>query len=430
MSSSNSAPRKRRRVMTKQVLVKNPKNAMNTVFTDGKSIKPTSKSPCSRCNSRRKCFRHLNQRFTKNIACFSFKASEQTVLQLKRHMLKLLSGDPGAVCRCDQRTGILTLDCTKMHRLYLQEFEPQAINMATGEMNSNYKPLVKQWLYRKILLDEFQGVDFLRCKEHLAELKLSLEESTLSKVFPPAINKKKKTKSKSQKQVATNPLQGMAEESFCASQNLPIQQQLCAPQILSHQMCVRQSPIHAQVCGDQSLNAQQAAGAGTAADEGLTHVRDKTVVAVQPFCHSSLGSTNSRPQQPLNLQRSQTHLQHRVPDNSCNTNISDHPAHNSLALPLCQSISSCGSIPLGLHSPYYVSLSPMLPLHMSQASSAPHHHFHHHIAHHHSSYPPPPPPPVHHQQHFQQEVVQHPQPFMPAASASLVNNHALYHSPS
>lgn len=54
------------------------------------------------------------------------------MLQLKRHMLKLVSGDPSPVCKADPKTGVVSLDVAKMYKLYLQEYDPQAIVLTTG----------------------------------------------------------------------------------------------------------------------------------------------------------------------------------------------------------------------------------------------------------------------------------------------------------
>ena len=72
--------------------------------------------------------------FRSNVgSVLSHKTPEDKVLQLKRHMLKLIVGDPMVICKTDPRTGILMIDLTKMHKLYLQEHEPQAILSSTGK---------------------------------------------------------------------------------------------------------------------------------------------------------------------------------------------------------------------------------------------------------------------------------------------------------
>ncbi|KAF2353597.1 hypothetical protein FHG87_015644 [Trinorchestia longiramus] len=467
MSLSNSVSKKRKKASGVKSSGSTVAKTTNSAHqAESKVPKTLNKSNCSRCNSRRKCFRHLNQRFSKSSGVLSCKASEQTVLQLKKHMLKLVSGDPGPVCKANSRTNVLNLDCSKMYKLYLQEYEPQAINSISGELSSGYKPSVKQWLYRKILLDEFQGLDFLRCKQHLADLKQAVEEASFSKSHPTTNNKKrKKLKSLKQNcasslsspavsvatpvpssqlhastlspyvtaQVTPNLLLGLSGQQPCptqplgvhlpcGTQNLPGHQP-CSPQSLSlQQPCANQSLTGQQTCTPQPLNGQLNCSAQQ------TLGCQKSGSAMQPplpFSHPpSLATANAQQQQPLNLQRPQAHLQHHASDNQCGTTMTnDLNSSNSLALPLCQPMTSCGTIPLGLHSPYYVSLSPMLPLHMSQASTGSPHHFHHHIAAHpHSAYPP-----HHHQQNFQHDVTQHPHSLLPGGAPSLVNNHSVYH---
>lgn len=57
----------------------------------------------------------------------SKKTPEDTVLQMKKHMLKLLSNhDYPTFCKNDQKNGQIDVDISKMHRSYLEEHEPQA----------------------------------------------------------------------------------------------------------------------------------------------------------------------------------------------------------------------------------------------------------------------------------------------------------------
>lgn len=220
--------------------------------------------------------------------------------------------------------------------------------------------------------------------------------------------------------MAPNLLLGLGGQQNC-NQTLGGQQSFN----IDHQSCNGPPPSLSsqQACGGQVLTGQlSSCGA-----QSLNCHKPSTGVQHLPLPHPSLAPSTptQQQQQPLNLQRSQIHLQHHT-DNSCNESLNNetHASSNSIPLPLCQPISSCGSLPLGLHSPYYVSLSPMLPLHMTQATGGSHHHFHSHIApppHHHAPYP------QHHQQHFQHDVVsQHPHALLPATPTAIVNNHGVY----
>ena len=72
-------------------------------------------------------------------------------------------------------------------------------------MDFSYKPLVKQWLYRKILLDEFSSLDYLVCKKHIADLKRKLDAAAVSSNQKNSFSatKKKKAKNKSTEQVCS-----------------------------------------------------------------------------------------------------------------------------------------------------------------------------------------------------------------------------------
>ena len=69
--------------------------------------------------------------------------------------------------------------------------------ISSGEVNSDYKAGVKQWLYRKILLDEFRVLDLAGCQRHLQQLRQAL----LAPQMPANSNKRKKTKIKPLTQV-------------------------------------------------------------------------------------------------------------------------------------------------------------------------------------------------------------------------------------
>lgn len=47
--------------------------------------------------------------------------------------------------------------------------------------NREYKPKVKQWLYRKIFLDEFKTFEYNACKRHIGDLRRSIESVMIQK---------------------------------------------------------------------------------------------------------------------------------------------------------------------------------------------------------------------------------------------------------
>ena len=50
-----------------------------------------------------------------------------------------------------------------------------------SDPNREYKPKVKQWLYRKIYLDEFKSFDYAECKRKIGDLRRSIESVMMQK---------------------------------------------------------------------------------------------------------------------------------------------------------------------------------------------------------------------------------------------------------
>lgn len=49
------------------------------------------------------------------------------------------------------------------------------------DLNKEYKPKVKQWLYRKIYLDEFKSLEYAEGKRKIGDLRRSIESVMIQK---------------------------------------------------------------------------------------------------------------------------------------------------------------------------------------------------------------------------------------------------------
>ncbi|KAB7498457.1 hypothetical protein Anas_06987, partial [Armadillidium nasatum] len=136
-SEPKKEPKKRKKVVDKSVTDKKKTRvvtqtttySMNAPKQDSGVEKHVKQDSCPVCN-KKKCFKHLDP---KNKAQLSKKTPEDVVLQLKKHMVKLLSNeDYSTFCKVDQKINQIDIDIVKMHYLYLEEFEPQVAEVLSS----------------------------------------------------------------------------------------------------------------------------------------------------------------------------------------------------------------------------------------------------------------------------------------------------------
>lgn len=88
-----------------------------------------------------------------------------------------------------------------------------------SDPNREYKPKVKQWLYRKIYLDEFKSFEYAECKRKIGDLRRSIESVMMQK-------KKKAPKPKppapSPQHQVSSPPESWHAEATEASLSLPV----------------------------------------------------------------------------------------------------------------------------------------------------------------------------------------------------------------
>ncbi|XP_050736521.1 uncharacterized protein DDB_G0284459-like isoform X2 [Eriocheir sinensis] len=313
---------------------------------------------CSRCN-KKKCFKHVDG---KNKNQLSKKTPEDTVLQMKKHMLRLLSTqDYLLFCKTDQKNGQLDVDISKMHRSYLEEHEPQAFEPAT-DPNKEYKPKVKQWLYRKIYLDEFKSFEYAEGKRKIGDLRRSIESVMIQK----------KKKAPKPKPPAPSP-QHQDYSMNSHSPNTP-----AGPTDMSRTAATMSVPPGTIIAASPHTPASTATGGyqpnlmnlgvettttpvSSMAAMGATSTLHNSLATymtqqVQPNLLFGLGQQQQPPpaqQQPLNLQTSH--------QGQPTMQAPPHQTPGTAAPP-----TAAPPLPLNLHNhPYYVSLGPMLPLPMS-----------------------------------------------------------------
>ncbi|KAK7072943.1 hypothetical protein SK128_026233 [Halocaridina rubra] len=364
---------------------------------------------CSRCN-KKKCFKHIE---AKNKNQMSKKTPEDTVIQMKKHMLKLLSGhDYTVYCKTEQKNGQLDIDISKMHRSYLEEHEPQAFEPPpSNDPTREYKPKVKQWLYRKIFLDEFKSFEYNACKRLIGDLRRSIESVMMQK-------KKKTPKPKPPappppQQQAEPPPTDPAPSTLGASIDLPAPVLPQDYSMSNHGVnnggatdmsrttlpaaTIIATPAHPPVSNATAtyqpnlMNLGVDATATPVSSMGATSTLHNSLATymtqqVQPNILFGLGQQQQPPpaqQQPLNLQT----------NHQGQPTMQPPPPHQP---PGSAAPAAAPPLPLNLHNPYYVSLGPMLPLPMST-------------------------PQHNHQQQFQQNMLQQ-QQGIPGG----FNQHAMY----
>ncbi|XP_045594040.2 uncharacterized protein [Procambarus clarkii] len=309
---------------------------------------------CSRCN-KKKCFKHGD---AKNKNQMSKKTPEDTVLQMKKHMLKLLSMHDYTVFCKAEKNGQVDVDISKMHRSYLEEHEPQAFEPPpSNDPNREYKPKVKQWLYRKIFLDEFKSFEYNECKRHIGDLRRSIESVMIQK----------KKKAPKPKPPAPPPQhQDYSMNNHSASNGGPTDMSRTAMPPPGTIVTTTTHPPVSTAPGGYQPNLMNlgvetsSAPVSSMAAMGATSTLHNSLATymtqqVQPNLLFGLGQQQQPPpaqQQPLNLQTSH--------QGQPTMQAPPHQAPGAAAPP-----SAAPSLPLNLHNPYYVSLGPMLPLPMS-----------------------------------------------------------------
>ncbi|XP_071547993.1 uncharacterized protein [Panulirus ornatus] len=314
---------------------------------------------CSRCN-KKKCFKHVD---AKNKNQMSKKTPEDTVLQMKKHMLKLLSMHEYTVfCKTHMKNGQVDVDISKMHRSYLEEHEPQAFEPPpSNDPNREYKPKVKQWLYRKIFLDEFKSFEYTECKRHIGDLRRSIESVMIQK----------KKKAPKPKPPAPPPQHQVMPQDYSMNNHSPNNggptdmSRTAMPPPGTIVAATTHPPASTAPGGYQpnlmNLGVETTSTpVSSVAAMGATSTLHNSLATymtqqVQPNLLFGLGQQQQPPpaqQQPLNLQTShQGQPAMQAPP---------HQAPGTAAPP-----AAAPPLPLNLHNPYYVSLGPMLPLPMS-----------------------------------------------------------------
>ncbi|KAG7175562.1 hypothetical protein Hamer_G025513 [Homarus americanus] len=95
----------------------------------------------------------------------------------KHHILKMLSGPNGSdYIKTDKNQGP-DVNISKLHKSFLQQYEPEAIDQETDKVIKDYDAKVKSWLYFKVFHEEFKSMDFNTVKRKLSDLRKSLEAS-------------------------------------------------------------------------------------------------------------------------------------------------------------------------------------------------------------------------------------------------------------
>ncbi|KAK8401138.1 hypothetical protein O3P69_002712 [Scylla paramamosain] len=105
------------------------------------------------------------------------KVTPELVTLIKHHILKMLSGPNGSdYIKTDKNQGP-DVNISKLHKNFLQQYEPEAIDMETDKVIKDYDAKVKSWLYFKVFHEEFKSMDFNTVKRKLSDLRKSLEAS-------------------------------------------------------------------------------------------------------------------------------------------------------------------------------------------------------------------------------------------------------------
>lgn len=105
------------------------------------------------------------------------KVTPELVTLIKHHILKMLSGPNGSdYIKTDKNQGP-DVNISKLHKSFLQQYEPEAIDPETDKVIKDYDAKVKSWLYFKVFHEEFKSMDFNTVKRKLSDLRKSLEAS-------------------------------------------------------------------------------------------------------------------------------------------------------------------------------------------------------------------------------------------------------------
>ncbi|XP_037779592.1 uncharacterized protein LOC119576110 [Penaeus monodon] len=105
------------------------------------------------------------------------KVTPELVTLIKHHILKMLSGPNGSdFIKTDKNQGP-DVNISKLHKNFLQQYEPEAIDPESDKVIKDYDAKVKSWLYFKVFHEEFKSMDFNTVKRKLSDLRKSLEAS-------------------------------------------------------------------------------------------------------------------------------------------------------------------------------------------------------------------------------------------------------------
>ncbi|CAL4105306.1 unnamed protein product, partial [Meganyctiphanes norvegica] len=105
------------------------------------------------------------------------KVTPELVTLIKHHILKMLSGPNGSdFIKTDKNQGP-DVNISKLHKSFLQQYEPEAVDTENDKVIKDYDAKVKSWLYFKVFHEEFKSMDFNTVKRKLSDLRKSLEAS-------------------------------------------------------------------------------------------------------------------------------------------------------------------------------------------------------------------------------------------------------------
>ncbi|CAL4088018.1 unnamed protein product, partial [Meganyctiphanes norvegica] len=260
--------------------------------------------------------------------------------------------------------------------------------------NREYKPKVKQWLYRKIFLDEFKTFEYNTCKRHIGDLRRSIEsvmiqkKKKIPKLKPPAAPPpQQQQQGVAQDYSATTHMPNGGGPADMTRTGMTTINVVAAP---THTPTSAAPPPY-QTGQIMNLGVDTSNGGGGGPSSmvmpGTTTLSHNSLATymTQQVPHNLLfgiGGQQQQPggpppaqQQPLNLQ---TNHQAQMQPGSTH----QHQAGTATTVSGVPT-STAPPIPLNLHNPYYVSLGPMLPISMATPSQ-------------HNN----------HQQHFQQNMLQ------------------------
>ncbi|KAG0698537.1 hypothetical protein GWK47_026015 [Chionoecetes opilio] len=129
------------------------------------------------------------------------KVTPELVTLIKHHILKMLSGPNGSDYIKTEKNQGPDVNISKLHKNFLQQYEPEAVDVETDKVIKDYDAKVKSWLYFKVFHEEFKSMDFNTVKRKLSDLRKSLEASG---AIPPTKKKTPKPRSRQRAQEAQN----------------------------------------------------------------------------------------------------------------------------------------------------------------------------------------------------------------------------------